>query len=193
MYCNNHFYGKYWAKVRTKLPPPPGDPITGVHITEGQLYWRKFAKGTDQEKLIHCDTTNDTVNFRSNESRMITKSCTVYKCLRVCGYTMMHYQLTEKYENYNERYTERNTEEKDTIGYDDTVLSSTNVSKGSYVRTAGLCIGFEPNIHRLSVSGRRISITSVTVVSCFNSSTVGWTTMRFGRNALLLEATQIWQ
>ena len=75
---------------------------------------------------------------------MITKSCTVYKCLRVCGYTMMHYQLTEKYENYNERYTERNTEEKDTIGYDDTVLSSTNVSKGSYVRTAGLCIGFEP-------------------------------------------------
>jgi len=122
---------------------------------------------------------------------MITKSCTVYECLWVCGYNMTHYQLTEKYENYNERYIERNTEEKGTVGYGDTVLSTTDISKGSYVRTAGHCIGFEPNVHRMSASGRRISITSVTVASCFNSSTVGWTMMRFGRNALLLEATQI--
>lgn len=125
------------------------------------------------------------------ESRMITKSCTVYECLRVCGYTMTHYQLTEKYENYNKRYIKRNTEEKGTVGYNDTVPSSTDISKGSYVRTAGLCIGFEPNIHRMSASGRRISIMAGTVASCFNSSTIGWTTMKFGRNALLLEATQI--
>jgi hypothetical protein len=117
---------------------------------------------------------------------MITKSFTVYECLRVCGYTMMHYQLTEKYENYNERYIERNTEEKDTVGYDDTLLPSTDIQKSSYVRTVGLCIGFEPNIHRMSASGRRISIISVTVASCFNSSTVGSTTTRFGRNPLLL-------
>ena len=122
---------------------------------------------------------------------MITMSCTVYEYLRVCGYIMTHYQLTEKYENYNERYIERNTEEKGTVGYDDTVLSSTDTSKGSYVRTTGLFTGFEPNIHRMSASGRRISIMSVTGASCFNSSTVGWTTMRFGRNALLLEDTQI--
>jgi hypothetical protein len=143
MYCNN-CYGKYWAKVSTKLSPPPEDPITGVHITEGKLYWRKFSKGTDQEKLIHCDTAYDTLNFRWNESRMITMSCTVYEYLRVCGYIMTHYQLTEKYENYNERYIERNTEEKGTVGYDDTVLSSTDTSKGSYVRTTGLFTGFEP-------------------------------------------------
>ena len=38
MHCNNNFYGKYWAKVSIKLSPPTGDPITGVHITDGQLY-----------------------------------------------------------------------------------------------------------------------------------------------------------
>jgi len=69
---------------------------------------------------------------------MITKSCTVYECLRLCGYTMTHYQLTEKYENDNERYIERNTEEKGAVGYDDSVLSSIDISKGSYVRTTGL-------------------------------------------------------
>jgi hypothetical protein len=96
---------------------------------------------------------------------MISKSCTVYECLQVYGYTTTHYQLTEKYENYNERYIERNTEEKDTVGYDDTVLSSTDISKGSHVRTAGLCIGFEPNIHQMSASLLRISIMCVTVAS----------------------------
>ena len=87
--------------------------------------------------------------------------------------------------------TYKETEEKSTVGYDDTVLSSTDISKGSYIRTAGICIGFEHNIHRMSASGRRISIMSVTVALCFSSSTIGWTTMRFGRNVLLLEATQI--
>ena len=47
---------------------------------------------------------------------------------------MTHYQLTKDYENYYERYTERNTEEKDAGRYDDTVLSATDISKGSYVR-----------------------------------------------------------
>jgi len=95
----------------------PGSILRRDNCTDESL-----PKGTDQEKLIHCDTAYDTLNFGWNESRMITMSCTVYECLRVCGYIMTHYQLTEKYENYNERFIERNTEEKGTVGYDDTTV-----------------------------------------------------------------------
>jgi len=38
IFCNNNFSWKYWDVVGTKLSGAPGDPITGMRVTEGPLY-----------------------------------------------------------------------------------------------------------------------------------------------------------